>query len=289
MDRIEWLKARRNGIGGSDASAVLGLSRWKTPLQVYLDKIATDEPADEPTNEYMEWGHRHEEAIAEKFQSKHPEFKIVKPDQMIYKGEPGFMLASPDRLILDAVTGEIIGVLEIKTADAAKRKAWEDGDIPDEYMIQCQHYHHVLNPRIFFLAVLCGGNRYFEFEISRNQEIINGLIEHETTFWKMVQAKTPPAVSSGDSKAIDLLYPGQKGKTVELDCSIESEFSAIEEIKNQIKELEKARDLHQNRIKAALGGAEVGTINGFTAVTYKEQTRAEYVCKASTFRVLRIK
>jgi len=38
LDRDEWLSFRKQGIGGSDASAVCGLSRRKSPMAVWLDK-----------------------------------------------------------------------------------------------------------------------------------------------------------------------------------------------------------------------------------------------------------
>lgn len=45
-ERLEWLKTRQTGIGGSDVAAILGLNRYRTPLDVYNDKTATDDPQD---------------------------------------------------------------------------------------------------------------------------------------------------------------------------------------------------------------------------------------------------
>lgn len=53
-ERLEWLKNRQTGIGGSDVAAILGLSKWKTPLDVYNDKIA-ENPVEE-SNASIEWG-----------------------------------------------------------------------------------------------------------------------------------------------------------------------------------------------------------------------------------------
>ena len=53
MTREAWLDRRRAGIGGSDVAALLGLSRWKTPLDVFLDKTGRSEPI--PDNEPMLW------------------------------------------------------------------------------------------------------------------------------------------------------------------------------------------------------------------------------------------
>ena len=46
MDRKEWLRLRRTGIGGSDAGAVCGLNLYSSPMKVYQDKICdiSEEP-----------------------------------------------------------------------------------------------------------------------------------------------------------------------------------------------------------------------------------------------------
>ena len=38
--REQWLELRKQYLGGSDAAAVLGLSKWSSPLSVYADKLA---------------------------------------------------------------------------------------------------------------------------------------------------------------------------------------------------------------------------------------------------------
>ena len=62
--RAEWLKLRQIGIGGSDVAVLLGLSKWRTPLDVYNSKIEAPEESD---NASMEWGRRLEPVIREKY------------------------------------------------------------------------------------------------------------------------------------------------------------------------------------------------------------------------------
>jgi predicted phage-related endonuclease len=38
MSKDEWLDKRREGIGGSDAGAIMGMSAYSSPLTVYLQK-----------------------------------------------------------------------------------------------------------------------------------------------------------------------------------------------------------------------------------------------------------
>lgn len=37
-ERLEWLRERQKGIGGSDIGAILGLNKYKTAFEVYLEK-----------------------------------------------------------------------------------------------------------------------------------------------------------------------------------------------------------------------------------------------------------
>ena len=38
MPYEDWLEWRKKGIGGSDASVVCGISRYKSPVELWLDK-----------------------------------------------------------------------------------------------------------------------------------------------------------------------------------------------------------------------------------------------------------
>ena len=66
-DKENWLAMRKAGIGGSDAAAVIGLSRWKSPFQVWLEKTGQTEPDDLSNNEYVYWGTVLEQAVADRF------------------------------------------------------------------------------------------------------------------------------------------------------------------------------------------------------------------------------
>ena len=72
LDKAVWLKHRSLGIGGSDVAAILGLSKWKSPLSVYMDKVFPEQADDKPKHEAMEWGSRLENSIATKFFENHP-------------------------------------------------------------------------------------------------------------------------------------------------------------------------------------------------------------------------
>lgn len=66
-DEKKWLEVRREGIGCSDASIIVGLNRWKSPFQLWLEKTGKAEPEDLSDNEYVYWGKVLEEAVANRF------------------------------------------------------------------------------------------------------------------------------------------------------------------------------------------------------------------------------
>ena len=66
-DRDEWLKVRNMGIGGSDASVIMGLNSYKSPYQLWLEKIGEATPEDLTGNPFVYWGQKNEANIADWF------------------------------------------------------------------------------------------------------------------------------------------------------------------------------------------------------------------------------
>lgn len=38
LSHEEWLRWRKKGIGGSDVSAILGINKWTSAIELWLDK-----------------------------------------------------------------------------------------------------------------------------------------------------------------------------------------------------------------------------------------------------------
>ena len=55
-DRAAWLRMRSGGIGGSDAAVIAGLSPWKSPYELYLEKTGEAAAPDLSDNERVYWG-----------------------------------------------------------------------------------------------------------------------------------------------------------------------------------------------------------------------------------------
>ena len=134
----EQIEQRKNSIGASDASVVMGLSPWKSALQLWLEKTGAVEPEDLSDNGSVEWGNRLESLIIAKFAESHPELEVTPNTEQVsesHKHHP-FITATVDAWVvaLDASTYPI----EIKTASAWKEKEWEQG-VPIYYLAQVQH------------------------------------------------------------------------------------------------------------------------------------------------------
>ena len=130
----DWLEYRKTGIGGSDASVVCGISRYKSPVELWMEK--TEQMPPQEVGEAAYWGNQLELLVREEF-TKRTGIPVRKPSVILQSQEYPFMLANLDGTCEHPVYGTCI--FEAKTASAYKAGEWEDS-IPDEYMIQIQHY-----------------------------------------------------------------------------------------------------------------------------------------------------
>ena len=191
----EWLEYRRTGIGGSDAAVVCGISRYKSPVELWMEK--TGQLPSQETGEAAYWGNLLESLVREEF-TKRTGISVTKPSALYQSEEHPFMLANVDGLCEDPVHGPCI--FEAKTASAYKTGEWEDA-IPDEYMIQIQHYMAVTGYQGAYIAVLIGGNAFRWKFVERDEELIAMLISLEEDFWRHVQNGTPPALDGSNASA----------------------------------------------------------------------------------------
>ncbi|MGR6904988.1 YqaJ viral recombinase family nuclease [Lysinibacillus sp. BSL11] len=266
MDRIEWLQLRKSGIGGSDASAILGFNRYKSAFQLYIEK--TSELVEESDSEAAYWGNVLEDVVAKEF-AKRTGKKIRKINRMLRHPNHYFMTANLDR----DVVGEK-AFLECKTASEYLKDSWNGEDVPAAYLCQLQHYLAVTGYEKAYIAVLIGGNKFVWKEVARDDEFIELMIQHEKSFWENhVLANVPPAIdgSSSASELLAKMYPQDDGSAIMLDEQSNTLIEAIESIKTEEKQLEMQRKEYENQLKMMLGESAEGHSDRFK-VTYKTIT-----------------
>lgn len=260
--RREWLDARRRGLGGSDALAVLGLSRYSSRYVVWADKSGLLPERDD--SEAMKWGRLLEPIIAEQF-TEETGTPTVKCGLMRHV-ERDWQLASVDRLTADD------GVLEIKTTSAYKGVEWDDDQVADAAEAQVQHYLAVTGLEHGYAAALIGGQRLEIRHVERDERLIALLIEAEAELWDMVQAGTAPALdgSEATARALAQLYPWADSEiAVELSAEGETALREYVDLGAQAKDIKDRRDAAKNLVCGEIGEAMTGRINGVDVVTWK--------------------
>lgn len=260
MDKFQWLKERQCGIGGSDVGAILGVNKYKTPFEVYLEKT---EPITEvgEQSESAYWGDQFEEVVAKEFEKRTG--KKVRRDRKHYKHkEYSFMVANIDR----KVVGEN-AILECKTANQYLANEWQDDEVPASYLLQVQHYLFVTGAEVGYIAVLIGGQKFVWKEVQRDEELIEVIIEAEKEFWKMVQDKTPPALdgSSAAEKYLKERYKeAEEDKSIELGFEYKDKIKTYLDMKVQLKNFETQVKELENQIKFEIGNAEYAHAPGYS-------------------------
>ena len=253
MSYDEWKQARRKGIGGSDVAATMGLSRFKSTYTLYLEK--TGQIKNEVNNEYVHFGTILEEVVAKEFSDQTGK-KVHKVNAILIHEKYPWMIANIDR----KVTGEN-AILECKTTSAWNVKEWKDEEIPQEYILQVQHYMAVTETDKAYVAALIGGNHFVWKKVERDEELIQNLIKIEKEFWDCVESKTPPDIdgSKNSSEILNILYPEVTNSEI---LSLPGETNKLIEERNalveQIKQLDEMKAEKENKIKVLLGEHEAG-------------------------------
>lgn len=242
LDKKEWLKYRKSGIGGSDAGAVCGLNPYRTAMQVYQDKIS--EEIEEMDNEAMRQGREFEDYVAKRFMEATGK-KVRRANAMFYNEENPFMLADVDRMVV----GENAG-LECKTASPYMADKWKDGNIPLSYQIQCYHYMAVSNADAWYLAVVIYGREFKYYKIERDEAVIADLIQIEKTFWEnhvMKQQIPDPDGSKLADSVIAEYYKNSIADTIPL-----TGFNEKLERRQELSELIGRMDMEKKKIEQEL-------------------------------------
>ena len=255
MTELEWLRSRQQGIGGSDAGAILGVNRWRTPFQVYMDKTQEiNEPSEQSEAAY--WGTELEDLVAREF-SKRTGKKVRRRNAILQSVEYPFMTANLDR--------EIVGeksLLECKTVNAFGAKEWDSEEVPASYLVQVMHYLAVTGYEKAFIAVLIGGQKFIYKEVDRDEELIEMIVNAEKDFWENSIVKKVPPPLDGSTAAEKYVKEKYKDSNPEISVNLKSEYKDkiknYFELKNTIKELEVQAKEIENNVKLELGEAEIG-------------------------------
>lgn len=231
----EWLEQRKKGIGGSDAAAVLGISPWKTPYQLYMEKRGeTEQEISQKDSVPLRAGSVLENLIV-KLAERLTGAKIVPAHEMVCLKDRPYITANPDAFMYRSDGTKAL--VEIKTLNRRMvGEKWGSDTIPPYYESQLRQYQGVydtecIDTSYFFalpideeeraLAAMFGNSNY-EFSdddidlaeeifasrlitrtIERDRDYEESLFELETTFWtENVVCGELPKVSGSDKELL---------------------------------------------------------------------------------------
>ena len=265
MPYEEWLEYRKQGIGGSDASVVCGINRYKSPVELWLDK--TGQLPHQEAGEAAYWGTQLEPFVRAEFTTR-TGIWVDHRSELLQSEEHPFMLANLDGTCEVPEVGTCI--FEAKTASAYKAGEWED-TIPDEYALQLAHYMAVTGYKGAYIAVLIGGNTFKWRFVERDEELISMLVELETAFWNHVQDCTPPPLdgSAASARFLSERFPSSTPKShITLPDTATALLSEYDEACAQLEIVTEKKQKAENLLKEMMGDNEVGTAGG-RVVTWK--------------------
>ena len=176
-DPTDFHARRLTGLGGSDAPAALGISPWRTPYDLYLEKTGQGSAVIE--TEPMLWGTLLEPVIVGEYLRRTGRSFLAQEEMLRHPSYP-WMIAHLDGAVYDPLKPRI---LEVKTARDGR--GWgEPGsdEIPLHYLVQMHHYLVVSGAVVADLAVLIGGSDFRVYEIRADAAIAGQLVEREAEF-----------------------------------------------------------------------------------------------------------
>lgn len=257
---IEWLKDRQSGIGASEMSAILGLSRYKSPLDIYLGK--TTEPIESQDSPQSKRGKRLESVVLDMYEEEYGE--VVRGEKVVSAKYP-FMFAS-----LDAARKDDGRPVEAKTAGIYAAREWgEEGsdNVPQEYIIQVCHQSIVKETLVGDCAALLTLDDFRRYEIILDSELSGMIVEAAGQFWKRVENREPPEPINGAET--EKLYRKSKPIGVGATPEIELAYYNLLETRKNLRPLEDAEKKLIDDIKLFLGEKDSLLIGDIQKITWK--------------------
>jgi putative phage-type endonuclease len=256
ISREAWLKERCKGIGGSDAAAVLGLSRYKSPLAVYLDKIGEGVPVE--STERMEWGLKLEPIILAEYGIR-TRLKVEHNSTQKISCNPDhdWLICTLDGIAYHPEKGP--GVVQCKNVDRFSQSEWGDL-VPREYFIQLYHEIAVTGFSWGALAVLIGGCEFRYFDFDRDEDLISLIIQKERSFWfNNVSENIPPNPTGASLDVLSRIYSRDNGTSLTLTSDeVGSAIVSYLDAKAHLEAYTKQKEDSEAIIKAAMGEAAKG-------------------------------
>lgn len=278
LSNQDFTHNRASFLGGSDIGAVLGVSKHRSAMDVWLEK--TGKQVDRKDTFALRFGAYAESFIADEYALLTREKLANHPHGLIHS-KYSFCIGHIDRFILENqelplfITDGVLNakkLLECKTANYYSQGDWGEAGsdaIPLPYLCQCLWYLGITNLAEIDVAVLLGGTDLRIYKVTRDLELESLLFEKATFFWtEHVQKDMPPKPQSiEDCKA--LFQKSCVGKSIEADPKTIALIQQFKTLEAQAQADEEQINSIKQQLMETMASAEVLTCFGKPIVTWK--------------------
>jgi putative phage-type endonuclease len=286
LNNQDFTANRNNYLGGSDIGAILGFSKYRTALDVWLEK--TGKQVHTVDNLPVRFGTFAEEFVASEYAAQTHLTLFNHPDALVHP-DYSYMVGHIDRFVVDrpvfdsadknsrdlfSADGNCIAshLLECKTASPFNQSDWGElgtDEVPMSYLVQCLWYLAITNLERCDVAVLFGNSDFRIYEVYRDRELEDLMINKATAFWvDHVQADIPPRAQC-ESDYHHLFKKEVTGKSVEADPMVCELTQKLQLLNSEIKSKELEISQIKQAIMGQMGEAEQLTYQGQVLATWK--------------------
>lgn len=259
---------RHQFLGGTDIAAILGLSSYRTPVDVWLEK--TQRTQGSADHLVLRFGRYAEDFVAQEYE-RETGFVTQKPPGIIQHQDHPYLAGSIDRIMIHEGETQMHRLLECKTSHPRNTHLWGEAgtdQVPLNYLVQCLWYLMLTQCEICDLAVLIGNNDFRIYSITRNLAVEELLLKRATHFWQhhVLEDVSPPTQSEADCRALF--------QTVNNSASLEASPTLMEHIE-RLKEIQLHR--HQEEVEiSAIKQIIMNTLKDKDTLTFNNRVVATW-------------
>jgi putative phage-type endonuclease len=277
LNNQDFALLRAKSLGGSDVGALLGLSKYRSAVDVWMEKTGKETAVRDSLP--LRFGQFAEEFVASEY-TLSTGLSLASHDAAVIHPEYQYMHGHIDRFVLDGNLPLIDGdgkitasrILECKTANPFAQSEWGEvgsDQVPLSYLVQCVWYMMLTNIDRTDLAILFGNADFRIYEINRDLELEKMVLERAKSFWEKHVLKDipPPATSESDYKI--LFGKSTVGKLVEAPAQICELIKKLKSLNEQVEHYESEISQIKQSIMGQMQDAEVLTYQGQTLATWK--------------------
>jgi len=249
----EWLEARKQLVGASEAAAACGVSKWQSAYTLWAEKTGRYEREE---TEAMAMGTLLEDAVLKLYERRIGCDLNRDVGLLVHPAHP-FIGATPDAIHPDGFP------VEAKTTSRRGADAWgEEGtaDIPLDYLLQVQQQMYVMDQQQADVVVWIDTSELRVYHVPRSDKLIGLMVEKIRLFWELVQSDTPPEIDyqhRDASKNIFWKYDKMHDERINLSGDMASVVRAYDETTQEIKRLTKKKDALRAMILDFMGNKTI--------------------------------